>query len=96
MAVKRKRGRPRAEVAPDARAALLDAAAKAFASHGYAGASVDRIAREAGLSKGTFYWHFDSKEELFLGLIEERIDGPARALMEVTRTAPAETPRRPP
>jgi AcrR family transcriptional regulator len=61
-----------------------------FAQHGYAGASVDRIVREAGFSKGTFYWHFKSKEDLFLALVEERIDAPARSLMEVTRTAPAE------
>jgi AcrR family transcriptional regulator len=69
---------------------LLDAAARVFAQHGYAGASVDRIAERARLSKGTFYWHFKSKEELFLALVEERIDAPARSLMEVTRTAPAE------
>ena len=44
----------------------------------------------AGLSKGTFYWHFKSKEELFLALVEERIDAPARSLIDVTRTAPRE------
>jgi AcrR family transcriptional regulator len=51
---------------------------------------VDDIVGEAGLSKGTFYWNFSSKEELFLALLEERIDRPARALIELTRTAPAE------
>jgi AcrR family transcriptional regulator len=66
-----------------------------IAKHGYAGASVDTIVEAAGLSKGTFYWHFKSKEELFLALIEERIDRPVRSLMEVTRTAPAETPTAP-
>ncbi len=91
MPVKRKRGRPPAGAVPGARAALLDAAAEVFASHGYAGASVDRIAQRAGFSKGTFYWHFASKEELFLALVDERIDQPARSLMDVTRTAPAET-----
>lgn len=95
MAVKRKPGRPPAGAAPDSRAALLDAAAQVFATHGYVGASVDRIAQRAGLSKGTFYWHFASKEELFLALVEERIDLPARELMEVTRTAPADTPTAP-
>lgn len=92
MPVKRKRGRPRAtEAGPPTRGVLLDAAARVFARHGYAGASVDRIAAAAGLSKGTFYWHFKTKEELFLTLVEERIDAPARALMEVTRTTPADT-----
>ena len=95
MAVKRRRGRPPAGAAPGARAALLDAAAETFAAHGYAGASVDRIVRRAGFSKGTFYWHFATKEELFLALVEERIDRPVRSLMEVTRTAPADTPTAP-
>jgi AcrR family transcriptional regulator len=90
MAQRRNRGRPPAGAAPGARAALIDAAARVFAERGYAGASVDRILAAAGLSKGTFYWHFASKEELFLTLVDERIDQPARALMEVTRTAPAE------
>ena len=95
MAVKRKPGRPRAGAALAARGALLEAAAEVFASHGYAGASVERIVQRAGFSKGTFYWHFASKEELFLALVDERIDQPARALMEVTRTSPAGTPSAP-
>jgi AcrR family transcriptional regulator len=88
---RRKPGRPRAaQAGPPTRDVLLNAAAHVFAQHGYAGASVDRIAARAHLSKGTFYWHFKSKEDLFLALVEERIDTPARSLMEVTRTAPAE------
>ena len=69
----------------------MDAAATVIAERGYASASVDSIVETAGLSKGTFYWHFKSKEELFLALIEERIDRPVRSLMEITRTAPAQT-----
>ena len=91
MGVKRKPGRPRAEEAgPPTRELLLSAAARVFAERGYAGAGVDRILDEAGLSKGTFYWHFESKEALFLALIAERIDDPARGLMEITRTEPPE------
>jgi AcrR family transcriptional regulator len=67
----------------------MDSASRVIAERGYGGASVDSIIEAAGLSKGTFYWHFKSKEELFLALIEERIDRPARSLMDVTRTAPA-------
>jgi AcrR family transcriptional regulator len=88
----KRRGRPRASerTAADTRAHLLDGAAKVFAERGYRVATVDEIVAKAGLSKGTFYWHFDSKEELFAALLEERIDRPARDLMEVTRSAPAE------
>jgi AcrR family transcriptional regulator len=68
----------------------MDAAARVFADRGYEAASVESIVRSAGISKGTFYWHFVSKEDLFHAVIEERIDAPARSLMEVTRTAPAD------
>lgn len=88
---RRRRGRPRKDdPRPAARETLLEAAARVFFERGYEGASVDRILGEAGLSKGTFYWHFKTKADLFLALIEERIDGPARDLMEVTRSAPAD------
>jgi AcrR family transcriptional regulator len=88
----RKRGRPRASerTAVETRAQLLDGAAEVFAERGYRAATVDEIVAKAGLSKGTFYWHFESKEELFAALLEERVDRPARALMEVTRSAPVE------
>jgi AcrR family transcriptional regulator len=89
---RRRAGRPRAaeRTSKTTRDQLLDAGAKVFAERGYRGATVDAVVAEAGLSKGTFYWHFDSKNELFGELLEERIDRPARALMEVTRSAPAD------
>jgi len=48
------------------RAAILQAAEKVFASKGVALATMDDIAHEAELSKGTLYLYFDSKDELFL------------------------------
>ena len=87
---RRSRGRPPASTeGADSRTRLLDAAASVFAAKGYRAATVDEVAAAAGLSKGTFYWNFKSKEDLFQTLLEERIDRPARALMEITRTAPA-------
>ena len=56
------------------RAQLLDAAERVFARHGYQGASIDAIAAEAGYSHGAIYANFDGKEDLFLVLVEERID----------------------
>ena len=41
-----------------------------MAREGYEGASIDRIAEEAGFSKGAFYSNFDSKEEIVLELLE--------------------------
>jgi TetR/AcrR family transcriptional regulator, transcriptional repressor of aconitase len=52
------------------RAKLLDSARIVMAREGYEGASIERIAEEAGFSKGAFYSNFDSKEEIFLELLE--------------------------
>jgi TetR/AcrR family transcriptional repressor of nem operon len=43
---------------------LLDAAVSAIRHRGYAGASVDEICRAAGVSKGAFFHHFRSKDDL--------------------------------
>ena len=62
------------------RARLLDAAWSAFAAHGFDAASVDEICRRAGVSKGAFYHHFDSKQSIFLALLQEWLDGIYRSL----------------
>jgi AcrR family transcriptional regulator len=79
-------------VRADSRTRLLTAAASVFAAKGYDSATVEEVVATAGLSKGTFYWNFKSKEDLFQTLLEERVDRPARALMEITRSAPADRP----
>jgi AcrR family transcriptional regulator len=52
------------------RSQIADAAITCFAKKGYYEASMDDIAREAGLSKGSLYWHFPSKRDLFKSLLE--------------------------
>jgi len=52
---------------------ILEAAAKCFSEGGYAKTTMDKIAEEAGVSKGALYWHFKSKEELFVELKERSI-----------------------
>ena len=49
---------------------LLRSALDVVARDGYDGASVERIAEEAGFSKGAFYSNFSSKEEILLELLE--------------------------
>ncbi|HEX4192757.1 MAG TPA: TetR family transcriptional regulator [Stellaceae bacterium] len=49
---------------PDARTRLLDAAMQVIRAQGYAATSVDDICRVAGLTKGAFFHHFKSKEDL--------------------------------
>ena len=49
---------------PDARTRLLDAAMQVIRAQGYSATTVDDICREAGLTKGAFFHHFKSKEDL--------------------------------
>jgi AcrR family transcriptional regulator len=53
---------------------VLTAARKVFSESGYAKASLDAIAERAGFSKGVVYSQFDSKADLFLVLLERRIE----------------------
>jgi AcrR family transcriptional regulator len=63
----------RAEQRAKTREALLDAAARVFVERGFAGASVEAIAAAAGYTRGAFYSNFDSKEQLFAELLQERV-----------------------
>jgi AcrR family transcriptional regulator len=57
------------------RAALLEAAARVYARRGFAGATLEEVAAEAGFTKGAVYAHFGSKENLLLALVEEYLAG---------------------
>ena len=50
---------------------IMDGARTVFFSGGFDGASMNDVARAAGVSKGTLYAYFDSKEQLFEALIRE-------------------------
>lgn len=63
----------RAEQVERNRELVLDAARRVFLERGYAGATVDTIALEAGFSKGVVYSQFAGKPDLFLALLEQRI-----------------------
>ncbi len=62
------------------RARLFAAAAGVFARNGYADATAEAIAREAGMSKATFYEHFANKEECLLAIFDVAAAQVARAL----------------
>lgn len=53
---------------------ILRAASKAFQSCGFQGASMDRIAEQAQVSKRTVYNHFASKEALFLAVLQDMLE----------------------
>lgn len=54
------------------RRAMIDAAEQLFLAHGYGDASMDAVARLAGVSKATLYAHFTSKDVLFATIVGER------------------------
>ncbi len=58
----------------ETRRKLLESAVSVFATHGFERATVDEIVRDAGFSKGAFYVHFESKDDLFWAMLEGRID----------------------
>ena len=56
--------------ASDTRLRILDAAKSLVLERGYAGTSVDDIQKAAGISRGTFFYHFPSKDDLARSLME--------------------------
>src|SRR3954467_8872225 len=73
----KRRSRPRATAAAPAkrdaeasRARILLAATHEFATHGFGGARVDRIAEEAGANKRMLYYYFGNKDALFRAVLE--------------------------
>src|SRR5919199_2838225 len=66
---------------------LFQAAASVFARVGYADASAEAIAREAGMSKATFYEHFANKEECILALFDRAATLVLSAMAEAARGA---------
>ena len=71
------RWRRRKEARP---AEILDAALAVFAEKGYAAARMDDIAQRAGVTKGTIYLYFESKDAVFRGLVQESIGATIQAV----------------
>ena len=60
---------PKIDVADERRAQIIEAALTCFARRGYRNTTMDDIAAESGLSKGSLYWYFNSKDDLFASAI---------------------------
>lgn len=55
---------------PDKQQRLFEAAADEFSEHGFDGASLNRIIDRAGMSKGSLYYYFNDKSDLFATVVE--------------------------
>src|SRR5437773_6126033 len=63
---------------------ILEAAARAFAERGYAGASLNDVIKDSGVTKGGFYFHFPSKEALALAVLQDKQEQWAGRVMAAT------------
>ncbi len=73
------------------RARLLTSALSHFALHGYEATSVDDICRGANVSKGAFYHHFESKQALFLYLLNTWLSAIDEGFAAVGKSSVPET-----
>jgi TetR/AcrR family transcriptional repressor of nem operon len=73
---------------------ILDVAAKAIRRDGYAGVGVADVMKQAGLTHGGFYAHFESREAMLAGALERAAEGSAAAMINAVleRCAHGESP----
>ena len=75
----------------DTRTRIMEEAAGAFAQAGYDATSVAEVCQRAGVTKGAFYYHFPSKQDLFLELLDDwltDLDAQFREARAGAETAP--------
>jgi AcrR family transcriptional regulator len=78
----------RAAVEPKPREAVVEAAAKIFLRDGFQAASVRRVAAAAGMTTGAIYSSFEGKADLFLAVLEEKLDPRLEEMYGTVREAP--------
>ncbi|MDP3137419.1 MAG: TetR/AcrR family transcriptional regulator [Burkholderiaceae bacterium] len=71
---------------------LLDAALELFVEKGFAATRVEEVAARAGVSKGTLFLYFASKEELFKAVVRENIAGRIKVWNEEFEVFEGDTP----
>jgi len=71
------------EEAAATRRQVMEAALRVFSQNGYAATTLDDIAREAGVTRGAIYWHFDNKADLYNTLVAE-VSGRVSPMIVVT------------
>ena len=77
---------PRPDVSEERKDQILDAASEVFAEKGVHAARMDDIVQESGLSKGTLYWYFKSKDEIILSIFERMFNREFQELEALSST----------
>ena len=82
----------RAEHAADTRGALITAARRLFAAHGFDGTGTEQIVAEARVTRGALYHHFRDKADIFRAAMAEAAADVATRLIDEQLAAEAESP----
>jgi AcrR family transcriptional regulator len=72
---------------------LIEAAYELFGRQGFHTVGLDRILTDAGVSKQTFYNHFESKDDLILAVLHTRHDAESRTIAELLAKLGGDDPR---
>ncbi|MEB3357489.1 MAG: TetR/AcrR family transcriptional regulator [Synechococcales bacterium] len=83
---------PSSKEKPDKAQAILAGALQVFTTHGYAAASMDRIAAAAGVSKPTLYNYFQDKEFLFVALMQQLTENTRQIILNLPRDPDLQAP----
>lgn len=68
---------------------ILSLAARSFREHGGDTSGIGTVMKKAGLTKGGFYRHFESKDDLFVKAVARAFEEMAEGMIEAARSAPA-------
>lgn len=78
---------PALDLPTDKAARIVEAMRASVAEHGIAGSTFDRVAREAGVSRGLLHYHFGTKERLLVEVVRREADVRGRLLDEAVTSA---------
>jgi TetR/AcrR family transcriptional repressor of nem operon len=68
---------------------ILSVAARSFREHGGDSSGIGTVMKKVGLTKGGFYRHFKSKDDLFVEAVARAFDEMGRGMLEIAKSAPA-------
>jgi TetR/AcrR family transcriptional repressor of nem operon len=67
---------------------ILSVAARSFREHGGDSSGIGTVMKKVGLTKGGFYRHFKSKDDLFVEAVARAFDEMGRGMLEIAKSAP--------
>jgi AcrR family transcriptional regulator len=86
---RRPRRLTRVEKQAETRRRLLEAAEEVFRRRGFVGATVEEITETAGFSRGAFYSNFESKDDLFLAVLDAHLEREVGSIVREFETSPS-------